>query len=517
MGKVKKYSSKFNVILLTLYVSIIWIIHIFVNVTDNKEQLIILSLIIFIFNYKAISFVVSKIEKTNFNAKNKKVNPLIFLFFLGFCFLYLFVWYIAYCPGGFSYDSINQYCQSINNEYNDWHPVLHTLIFFKFPLLITGNVFFIILFQIIYFSIILGYMCMVISKHIGIKQACIVLGYIILNPCTAHIVLFPWKDVAFGMFGLLCLIYFFDLYFSNEISNMKLHKIILLAIIIVITTLFRHNACLFTFPIIFSLLFYMKKTHWIKLVFLIVMLLFIVKGPVYKVLNVEAPGNRVTEITGLPLTVIGNVAKEAPEKIDYQLKNFVYTVAPKEKWENYYKCGDFNSLKFTGINSSVIEETGAYEIVKMMFRCFSYSATNSFKALFMLTDMVYDIGNELEDDMQDIYVISNDYDIRYNGIIQLDVFFKIYTNIINNSILRYIITSGSAILVTLVCVMSKLNWKSKESIKKAVVSSCIFIYDFGTMLLLTGPDSRFFYITFLVCPLIILFSLYNVENKEGNL
>ena len=39
----------------------------------------------------------------------------------------------------------------------------------------------------------------------------------------------------------------------------------------------------------------------------------------------------------------------------------------------------------------------------------------------------------------------------------------------------------------------------------------LLAYDYGTMLLLTGPDSRFFFITFLVTPLLIVYALCEGE------
>ena len=45
----------------------------------------------------------------------------------------LLIWFIAYAPGGFSPDSISQYEQAITGQFNDWHPVIHTILFFWLP------------------------------------------------------------------------------------------------------------------------------------------------------------------------------------------------------------------------------------------------------------------------------------------------------------------------------------------------------------------------------------------------
>ena len=44
----------------------------------------------------------------------------------------------------------------------------------------------------------------------------------------------------------------------------------------------------------------------------------------------------------------------------------------------------------------------------------------------------------------------------------------------------------------------------------------IFVHDYGTMLLLTGDDLRFFYLTYLLCPVIILLMLRKNEFADRN-
>ena len=43
---------------------------------------------------------------------------------------------------------------------------------------------------------------------------------------------------------------------------------------------------------------------------------------------------------------MGNVVKEAPEKLDEETLNFAYSIAPKKDWEDFDVCGSFNDLKF---------------------------------------------------------------------------------------------------------------------------------------------------------------------------
>jgi hypothetical protein len=423
-------------------------------------------------------------------------------------FLYFFIWYIGYYPGAFSPDSFSQYSQAITDTYNDWHPVLHTLIFFKLPILITGKMTSIIWFQIFYFSLILGYMSTIITQYFGKMQAVITLLCIILNPYIDVILLYPSKCVAFSIFGLLSTVITFQILLKkHESQKVASWILIVLGFIVAFTTLFRHNAILFTGPLLLGLLFNLKKIDWIKVFISFLVVLILIKGPLYSYLNVEQPGYRVLETVGLPMTVIGNVVKETPELMDEELSDFVYSIATPEEWENKYECGNFNSIKWTNINLDFIDNAGYYKIIKLMFKCFKLSPRASFKALFSLTDIVYGIDTGLEGDLTP-EIFSNDYGVEYSGVPIIRSILEFYTFVVDNSILVYFRTCGVAILALITIMIIKMNLKSSKNRKKNLMVMPIFIYDFGTMLLLTGEDARFFFITFLLAPIEILFLMY---------
>ena len=229
-------------LLQTLYVSVCWLTYICVNVTNSKGIAILLTLFVTIATYFFIDFLFKKIDKCPFQAiiqKDAKSKIRMFIIVAIACFVIMMVWYMAYYPGSFSLDSLSQYGQVMEEEYNDWHPVLHTLVFFALPIRITGEVSAIVLFQMVYFSILLGYLGMIIGEYIGVKQAFISLAYILLNPYTGHIMLYPWKDVGFALAGLLCMCMVFEFYYLNDAWGQKTWKMILWGIVIACSTLFN--------------------------------------------------------------------------------------------------------------------------------------------------------------------------------------------------------------------------------------------------------------------------------------
>ena len=80
-------------------------------------------------------------------------------------FGYLLLWLIAYYPGGFTPDSISQLEQVLTGNYNNWHPVLHTWLSFWIPWKLFHSPAGIILYQILLFSLAVGYLYRVLCRR----------------------------------------------------------------------------------------------------------------------------------------------------------------------------------------------------------------------------------------------------------------------------------------------------------------------------------------------------------------
>ena len=511
MNAEKMNSRNIYAIISSMYFSLVWVAYSFVNITTDKLFTCLLGLFIFALTYFIAIKVLEVFEQIdvrsiNDMSENKKI--IVFTVSAILVFAVEIIWLLAYSPGSFSTDSIRQYGQAMNGNYSDWHPVWHTLLFFTFPLKVFKSLMSIIVLQILYFSIIIGYLSLTIYELSSLKFSVIALLYIVLNPYTNYILLYPWKDVAFAMGGLLCTI--ITIRFAQIQKKTTIWQVFIFSLVCVSTTLFRHNAVLYTAPLMLFLFFYLDKKHYIYTVICFVVMLLCIKGIVYSALDVERPDKRVVECVGLPLTVISNVAKETPNLMDDELSEFVYSIATPEQWQENYNCGDFNSIKWKGITLDVVEEKGCLGTLKLMNKSFLLSPDASFKALFSLTDMVFGFETGLEGNVG-ASIKENDVGIRYNDDRNQKLldFTTWYARFINGTIFRYLRTYGICLFVLLLVYLSKLNIGNVASVKKTLIVLPIFIYDFGTMLLLTGPDSRFFYITFLVTPLLIIFAFSN--------
>lgn len=510
----KKYFKNIDLaaFLTTIYLCLVLCAYLYLNIRQISSIVLMKGIGVIIIAYFLVKFIMDKLRNIEFseNKKATKMNKLlVFVATVIVVILVMMIWLLAYFPGSFSPDSIRQYGQAIGGTYDDWHPVWHTLVFFTFPLKLFGTPASIIIMQIVYFSLILGYMSMTIFQLVSLKASILSIAYIILNPYTCYILLYPWKDVGFAMGVLLCSVFSVRLIYKIE-STEKLWKIILFGFGIASVTIFRHNAILFTAPLLLVLFINVDRKTCVKTFLFSVIFLFVIKVPIYQALGVEKAGKRVVEVTGLPLTVIGNVVKETPDKMDEELSGFVYSIASPEEWQEYYKCGEFNRIKWTGVDTSAVEEQGYIGMIKLMIKCFKLSPQASFRAFFALTDMVYGFDTGLEGNIG-AYIEDNPYGIEYSDLrnVRCMEYVSNYSEFIDNSIFKYLRTYGICLFVLLVVFLSKLDFKSWVSWKKVLMIAPIYVYDFGTMLLLTGADSRFFFVTFLVTPLLIVYALCN--------
>lgn len=434
-------------------------------------------------------------------------------------FVFTFIWflclYIIYYPGSFSPDSWSQYTQAITNEYNDWHPVLHTLLAFKLPLSLTGGwIGSVVLFQILVLSAVLGYSFCVIRKYAGTKFTAICVAFVLLNPQLQVFALYPWKDTAFVICTILLLTFGLQIYLTKGEWVRRPVNTVGFVIAVVFTTLIRHNAVLFTIPFALAILLCVTKKKGLILAVSAIVLFAGIKFPFYSVLNVEDPDQRQVETLGLPMTVIGTVVSQNPGSLDEETREFAYRVAPKEVWEEMFRDGSYNSVKWNvKTDNSVIEEYGRAKVISMMLRCFKSSPRQALRGLIKLTEGVYSVTASSCTAMIP-HIADNDYGITQTGIGSLQNlccgYFFSATEILGYAF-AYL---GVMHLLLIASVLSKCKLSRRADWKRILFILPVFAYNFGTSLLLTGAEDiqRFFMYTFPVTPLLLLFIFH--QNNE---
>ncbi|MBO5914026.1 MAG: hypothetical protein J6Q72_01635 [Clostridia bacterium] len=431
-------------------------------------------------------------------------------------FCIFFSWQRALYPGSFSPDSIEQYKQALSGEYNDWHPALHTWLFFSFPMLFSESPAIIVTFQLIWFALALGYLYYVMySEGCPLPFLAFSFVFITANPNTALIMLYPWKDSAFTILATVCFAHLIRIYRSNGEWLFKIQNVIVFAFFCFLATSVRHNAVLLTLPL-FAVVFVFFKNARKKtaLAFgLFLAMLLVLRLPIYSLAGVDSPKHRTTETMGLPMTLLADVYMNDREAMSDDALRFMDSLATQENWEKHYSFGGFNSFKWSdGTIYDKIDQEGAVKILGYAFESANASPEIAKRSVLTLTKMVWsmDYGNGWSIG----YGISgNDIGIKKEYDAESVERINAYRSAVGGSSLKYLFNFiGVIISCLLVASVSKIG---RGGIKRFFAIIPLLIYNFGTMLLLTGHDFRFFHLNFvLAVPLIfILFSC--LREKDG--
>ena len=327
--------------------------------------------------------------------------------------------------------------------------------------------------------------------------------------------MYPWKDVAFAIASGFCMLYAINIYFTNGEWGNKFYKMVLLAFMLASATLFRHNGILFTFFLLIALIFYMPKRKWFLLVCMVGLILILIKVPLYSFFYVQKAPYRVMETMGLPLSVIVNVTKECPDRVNAQTADFVSEMMQDQPdWKEFHNISGFNTIKFRGVKFDTIENEGITQILKMCFHCFVAAPKQSIMAIYGLTASVYSFEYAA---VFRVGVRENDFGITYSGITSIQKVENYYKSLIEKTPLRFIfLCVGFSILVMVAFILFKSDFKRIEDWKRLLLCFPIFAYNFGTMLFLSGnSDVRFFYVSFIICPLVVLIMCGKRESDDG--
>lgn len=417
----------------------------------------------------------------------RKVWIKIFAVTYAMCLLYFLICY----PGNCSPDTLSQYSQALSGKYNNWHPVLHTWLFFTLPMLINSSLGMIISAQLFYFSLAVAYLIYTLYRS-GCSQKFLILSwlFIMFNPNTIQIMLYPWKDSAMSIFALVLFTQLINVFKTEGEWLSHFRNITSFSIIAFLTTGMRHNAVLLTAPVYIILFLFMKKFR-LRLVLSgisIITAFMLLYGPVFNILGVQKPDKWTLETVGLPMTILCAVYTENKEALSEDTEAFMDSLATSSEWEKF--SGTFNSIKYSNPDLRLkVDEQGMKSILQYTFDACIHSPKIAVKAIAKLTCIVWAVENV------PFYITGgiseNNYGIEQKGISSLRNMLQAYGNFCSNSIFRFLFCDlGLLIIIIMFLAVGKVGRK-RLSVLSLVLAP--FVYNFGTMLLLSGYDYRFFH------------------------
>ena len=428
------------------------------------------------------------------NAEKSKLNKRTFFFCSLICFVILFVTFLAYFPGGISPDNVSQWKQIQSFEFDNWHPVFHTFLMYLTTRIVNSYPF-VIFVQIVFFSIAMAYLLSTLESWGFSKKVLMTVElFVVLNPLVRNLLMYGWKDAALTIFLMFLFSFVTNIYFTDGLWLSRMRNVVLLSVLTAFATLVRHNAFFYTLPLVlFIVLFYFKKSK--KAIFLpaaVLAIYFLVVGPFYNMLNVTKPDNVFSESVGIPMTIMGDVMKKNKDVLPEKTRNFLLDIAPAEKWEEVYECGNYNSIKFESMHQEVIDNISVREFFEMTLDTIKRDPENSFLAVRELTGFVWKVSGE----GARINVVTNGEEIGYTYkntfINRFCMFFvRIVDMAINIPVMETIFALfGVQMLVLMMVGLFSIQRNGAKTLMFVIPN---LAYNLGTMLLLCGKDYRFFH------------------------
>jgi len=434
----------------------------------------ITSALLFFITYNLIIFGCYKLHNNGIYTGNKKPikGKTIIVFSLLF-WLPLLCLLIARFPGLTSPDTENQWKQIQTLTFNDWHPVIHTLLIWLVTRIV-NHYGFVVFVQISVFSIGIAYLVATLESW-GFSKRWLIVSCvcIALNPYIWHYMMFLWKDLAFTILLTYITIMLINIYFTDGAWFNNIFNIVSFSIAVSLASMVRHNGIFYTVPLlILVLVLYFKHTRKVLIAVLSVLLvIFLVKIPLYSALNVEYPHNTYVESVGIPMTIMGDVYIKNPDALSPETKAFLHSIATDEQWHSFYKTGNYNTIKFNSSASDVIKTIPVNQFIKMTLHTIGNGKREAFNAFCDVTSVVWQLS-----------IIPH----SPGGLMLLLLFVGIFA----------LSKKGPAALLLVIPPL---------------------MYNIGTMLLLCGPDIRFFHFNAVITLPMVLVLLSERETHHAKI
>ena len=424
-------------------------------------------------------------------------------------FGYLLLWLIAYYPGGFCVDNIFQLSQAYYGYFDNWHPVLHTWVFFWIPLQIYPHSVSITLFQILLFCLAVGYLYRVLCRR-G-SPMWFMIGswlFLILNCHTMSLMISPLKDSALGIVSLVVFTQLIEIYETQGQWLKKPLHFLAFTVLCFMATEFRHNAILLTVPLYVILFIFQKKARKPILLSAVLVLLGVgfMNGPIMFWDRICPPSNRQMEVLGMPMTILSSVYMKDRSVLSPEAIRFLDSLTTQEEWNTVFQFGNFNSIKFVSSLplADRIEQEGTAAILKYTAEAISRSPIWSTKAFITLTREIWDpLSNVGGYTPYCSDIVIDGIGVTFEGNQALAQILTVWGETTDSLFLSLFTKNvGMMILIAMFTAVANVG---RGKLGRAFMIFPMLIYDFGTMLLLTGGDFRFFHFSFvIIIPLLYL-------------
>ena len=299
--------------------------------------------------YIVLMKLLSLLDNIVIEKKEKRINKLFIKTMLCMFLLWL-PYFIFYVPGFLTSDSISQISQIIFGNYNNHHPIAHTLLElvpFKLGMILTNNTIIatsmITITQMLIMSAIFSYLIKFLyERNVNKKILMIIFCYYAILPVNALYSLSLWKDVVFA--GLITLLTI-ELFKMLEYKKITIEKMVRLGTICLLSMLFRHNALymMFLLAIVLIIVFRKQLKYILPTLIIVFSIYYIINIPILNALNINR--SESIEYIAIPLQQLGRIAYK-DGNISEKEKKELAKVISVDKMKELYNPRIVDFIKF---------------------------------------------------------------------------------------------------------------------------------------------------------------------------
>jgi len=527
--KAKPGLMAFNLIL-ALYITIVVMLHNISIPISNIKAVCASGILLLCLVYLAITLFVREFNVAISRNKNKKMlswkTICIFLIVSAIVFAIFYINFMEHYPGGISTDNVDQWKQVQSKVFDNLHPAIHSMLIWLVTRIV-NNYAFVIKIQILCFALMSGYLSATLVSW-GIKMRWIaVFVFIILSPRTTYgILLYAWKDNAFTIILMCLTAYMVNIVFSDGVWLKKWYNIAAFSIVFALSSLLRHNGIFFTVPLLLAILFFIRKAKLFTVITIAASLLavFGITNGLYKSAKVKQHEAHVYyEAVGLPMTILGGVLVNNGEALDDETRQFLFKIANEQYWKRNFKTGDYNSVKWSLYEHQmeVIKEIPPKDLLNMTVKAIKNAPNEALREFIGLTGYVWDPfyhdGNIVywnngttlgflytREEMTFIKPTKDKYteiNKKIKEVLDLITPYRLLTSV------------GLNMLALLIAGIYSMN--RNLGYKSLFLFIPIAAFNICTMLIISGPEYRYFHFNTVITFPLILALLARVKGRKG--
>lgn len=296
---------------------------------------------------KKLPEIIEKWNKENKEYNYFTANKKSFLIIFGAFLISYIPFFLYYYPGSFQYDAINALDQIVGNiPYKDHQPIIYTVflsLFWNFGKVVFNNgnigIALCTMVQMISTALVLSYVIYYMAKkNVPTKYRIITFIFLLINPIIPMYTVRIEKSIYFALLLTLVTIQIIEMITNkDEYFKEKMHYVTL-PIEILIMSLLRNNGIYITILLCIILVILYRK-YWKNLFLLLVtpiIIFYIVKGPVWNVLNIIPEDAR--EALSVPVQQFARIIKYEKDSLsdeEYSEIHKYLNMADEEIIEKY--------------------------------------------------------------------------------------------------------------------------------------------------------------------------------------